>query len=145
MRIVLSFGTTKENAQDIVSEMYLKMQILINKGLDITYNSDDINYWYVYKTLKSIFLNIKVKQDKIKKIEIGEVANIISLPDVEYKDTYEEYVKELNLIDKYYKDIYLFSQEMSIRDLERKTGIEYHKLYNTTKKVKQHLKNKLNL
>ena len=55
IRVVSSFGCKGNLCEDIVQEAYLKIHTLLNKGLNITYADDDINYFYMYRTLKSLF------------------------------------------------------------------------------------------
>ena len=62
--IVSTFGCTRTVAEDITQEMYIKIQLQVEKGLDITYE-DDINYYYIFKTLKTLFLDLKRKQKNI--------------------------------------------------------------------------------
>ena len=62
--IVSTFGCTRTVAEDITQEMYIKIQLQVEKGLDITYQ-DDINYYYIFKTLKTLFLDLKRKQKGI--------------------------------------------------------------------------------
>ena len=52
VEIVGSFGVSDETAEDIVQEMYIKIQKSIEKwGTDIMYDKDEINYYYIFKTL----------------------------------------------------------------------------------------------
>ena len=63
--IVSTFGCTQQLAEDIVQEMYIKIQLTLEKGkLDIMYN-DEINYYYIFKTLKTLFLDLKRKSKNI--------------------------------------------------------------------------------
>ena len=62
----MSFGAKKEDAEDITQNMYLKVNTLINSGLDITFD-DDINKFYIYRTLKSLFYDKCRKEAKIQK------------------------------------------------------------------------------
>ena len=39
IQIVISFGCGKEIAEDIVQEMYIKIQLKLAKGLDIMYGN----------------------------------------------------------------------------------------------------------
>ena len=69
VEIVMTFGTSKQIAEDIVQEMYIKILIQLEKGkLDLTFNDDltEINYFYIFKTLKTLFIDLKRKQKKIK-------------------------------------------------------------------------------
>ena len=56
--IVSSFGCNKVTAEDLVSEMYIKIQVKLEKGLDISYE-DEVNYYYVFKTLRTLFIDLK--------------------------------------------------------------------------------------
>ena len=66
--IVSTFGCTRRVAEDITQEMYIKIQLQVEKGLDIMYE-DDINYYYIFKTLKSLFYDLK-KLDIINMVKL---------------------------------------------------------------------------
>jgi DNA-directed RNA polymerase specialized sigma24 family protein len=59
--IVQSFGCNLWTAEDIVGEMYIKLDRVIKQGKDIT-RDGDINHFYVFKVLTSIFLDLKRKR-----------------------------------------------------------------------------------
>ena len=63
--IVQTFGCNKETAEDLVQEMYIKIQLKINNGLDISFGEGDINHIYVFKTLRTLFLDLKRKEKNI--------------------------------------------------------------------------------
>ena len=50
--IVCTFGCNKETAEDIVQEMYIKIDKKLKKGLNIDFGEADYNYYYIFKTLK---------------------------------------------------------------------------------------------
>ena len=54
--IVCTFGCNRVTAEDIVQEMYIKVFLKLQKGLDIMYE-DEINYYYIFKTLKTLFID----------------------------------------------------------------------------------------
>ena len=56
INIVLSFGCSKTIAEDIVQEMYIKILLKLENGLDIMYE-DDINYYYIFKVLKTLYID----------------------------------------------------------------------------------------
>ena len=48
LRTVKSFGCPQEIAEDVVQEMYIRINRLIKQeGLDINYNKTEINYFYI--------------------------------------------------------------------------------------------------
>ena len=54
--ICQSFGLDKETSQDLTQEMYIKIQLKLEDGLDISYE-DSFNYFYIFKTLRTLFLH----------------------------------------------------------------------------------------
>ena len=65
----LNFGCTKEEVEDIVGNMYVIIGTMLKKGLNISYG-DEVNYYYIYLTLKTNFLQLKNKQTKEKKVSL---------------------------------------------------------------------------
>tara|TARA_R100001369_G_scaffold23515_1_gene43224 strand:+ start:5663 stop:6163 length:501 start_codon:yes stop_codon:yes gene_type:complete len=149
--IVKSFGCNKDTAEDIVSEMYIKIKKNLDKGLDIHYGDDDYNYFYIFKTLKSLFLDLKRKEKKVciisidEPIVINEFHKHFDVYDNENYDSKYEIIKhELSKLYWYDKKVYeLIDSGTSIATLSRKTSIPYHSLYNTYRKVIERLKKAL--
>lgn len=147
LRIVKSFGCKNQYCEDIVQTMYLKVHTLINSGTDISYG-DDINHFYIYRILRSLFIDLCRKEAKITKVNVDSLEKYIQEEDIkEYKDI-EGKMKELdNLLDKVYwydKKVFdLISEGMSIAELSKKSGISYYSLYNTYKNVKSLIKNNI--
>ena len=81
LRIVRSFGCEGEVCEDVVQEAYLKIHTLLNKGLDISYD-DDINYFYMYRTLKSLFLDLCRKESKIISENLNSSIRSKHFPDI---------------------------------------------------------------
>ena len=141
--IVCSFGCNKETAEDITQEMYIKIQKRINKGLDIDFG-DDYNYYYIFKTLKSLFLDLKRKEKNINVIEISQIQHTAKDYNVDYNKSYTIIKNKLKNMYWYDRKVYeIIEGGESIAKLSRKTGIAYHSLYNTYQKVKITLKNLL--
>ena len=140
VRIVKSFGCEGDKCEDIVQEMYIKIHTLIVKGIDISYD-DDINHFYIYRILRSLFIDLCRKEAKITKVNVDYLEKFVQEEEVkEYKDI-EGKMKELDtLLDKVYwydKKVFdLISNGMSIAELSKKTSISYYSLYNTYKNVK---------
>ena len=145
LSIVKSFGCNPEIAEDIVQECYIKIDSLLKKGLDISYGDSDINYYYVYKTLKALYLDLYRKEKKIFKVGVEALDKYISEENnIPPKDINSK-IKQLdNLLDKifwYDKKVFdIISSGTSIMALSRKTGISYYSLYNTYSNVKKLIK-----
>tara|TARA_R110000803_G_C11933537_1_gene315717 strand:+ start:108 stop:605 length:498 start_codon:yes stop_codon:yes gene_type:complete len=148
--IVQSFGCTKETAEDIVQEMYIKIQKTLSKGLatDIMYNGEEINYYYIFKCLNSIFIDLK-RKNKNKNVILIEDAgklNIIYQLDIEvdFQQEYDKIQKELKKMYWYDRKVFeIINSGESIAELSRKSKIPYYSLYNTYHKVKTRLKKML--
>ena len=147
LRIVKSFGCKNQYCEDIVQTMYLKVHTLINSGTDISYG-DDINHFYIYRILRSLFIDLCRKEAKITKVNVDFLEKYIQEEEIkEYKDI-EGKMKQLdNLLDKVYwydrKVFDLISEGMSIAELSKKSGISYYSLYNTYKNVKSLIKQEI--
>ena len=140
--IVKSFGCNRDTSQDIVQEMYFKVQKRLEKGTDIQYSEDDINYYYIFKVLRSLFLDLKRKESKVQIVELGEIENCEL--DINYEDAYEAVTDEINTLFWYDRKVYeIIDGGKSISELSRQTNISYYSLYNTYKKVKNKLKHLL--
>jgi RNA polymerase sigma factor (sigma-70 family) len=144
IRIVKSFGCKGYLCEDVVQEAYLKINTLLDKGLNINYE-DDINYFYMYRTLKSLFLDLCRKESKIQKVNV-EYLEKFTQPEQEtkHKDITGK-MRQLNtLLDKMFwydaKVFNLISGGMSIAELSKKSGISYYSLYNTYKNTKMIIK-----
>jgi len=137
----MSFGCNKSTAEDLTQEMYLKVNTLINKGIDITYDND-INHLYIYRVLKSLFIDLCRKEAKITKVNIEYLEKFVEEEKIKQHKDIESKMKQLdNLLDKiYWYDAKVFrlltEEKMSIAELSKKTGISYYSLYNTYKNVK---------
>ena len=135
----LKFGCTKEEAEDIVGNMYVIIGGMLNKGLDISYG-DQVNYYYIYKTLKTSFLQMVNRKNKQKTVSIDLVLDIESGEYIDY-DVKSDIIKnELEKIHWYDRKVFeLIQNDCSITQLSNRTNISYHSLYNTYRKTKQKL------
>lgn len=143
-QIVESFGCNPETAEDITQEMYLKIAKVVEKGTDISFG-DDINHFYIFRTLTSIFLDYKRKESKTGLIGLDELdMQFEKDEEIEYEKKYQKVLDGLAELYWYDRKIYeIIEGGESISELSRKTNISYYSLYNTYKKVKKYLKDKL--
>ena len=141
IKIVISFGCDKEIAEDIVQEMYIKIQLKLEKGLDIMYGKE-INYYYIFKTLKSLFYDLKRKGKNITIVNIEDNINEFNTEmDINYDSEYEKITDSLSEMYWYNRKVFeIINGGEKIAELSRKSGIPYYSLYNTYNKVKSKLK-----
>ena len=141
---VLKFGCSKEEAEDIVGDMYCIIGKMLTKGLDISYG-DDVNYYYIYLTLKTSFLQLKKRKEKEGKKSIDLVYNLESGEYIDFETENNKVEDELKRLHWYDRKVYnMIQNEYTITELSDKTTISYHSLYNTFRKVKKRLKQKIN-
>ena len=139
LNIVLSFGCKPEIAEDIVQEMYIKIQLKLEKGLDIMYNEKEINYYYIFKTLKSLFYDLKRKGKNIIIVSIDDVH--LTTSDINYQEPYKKIENELSKMFWYDRKVFeIINEGESIAEFSRKSKIHYYSLYNTYNRVKNKLK-----
>jgi DNA-directed RNA polymerase specialized sigma24 family protein len=139
LNIVLSFGCKHEIAEDIVQEMYIKIQLKLEKGLDIMYNEKEINYYYIFKTLKSLFYDLKRKGKNITIVSIDDVH--LTTSDINYQEPYKKIENELSKMFWYDRKVFeIINEGESIAEFSRKSKIHYYSLYNTYNRVKNKLK-----
>ena len=147
--IVCTFGCNKSLAEDITQEMYIKIQLQLEKGtLNIMYK-DEINYYYVFKTLKSLFIDLKRKNKNITILSIeGSVpylrekifAQQILESDINFDQTNKRIQNALSKMYWYDRKVFeIINSGESISDFSRKSKIKYYSLYWTYKKVKEKL------
>lgn len=143
VKIVRSFGCDRELAEDITQEMYIKIQLKLEDGLDIAYE-DELNYYYIFKTLRTLFLDLMRKKKNIYKVDIEQINNLQEIEQINYTEKYDLIIDELDKMYWYDKKVFLLIDGgESIASLARKTGIPYYSLYNTYKRVKDKLKDLL--
>tara|TARA_R100001463_G_scaffold3730_4_gene14840 strand:+ start:1494 stop:1988 length:495 start_codon:yes stop_codon:yes gene_type:complete len=143
--IVKSFGCNSSMAEDLVQEMYIKIILKMKDGLDIRYNENDINYFYIFRTLNSLYIDLKRKNYNVKKIDIDHVNESLlnkknNNINIDYIEKYDIIKKELDKMYWYDKKVFeIINGGESIAALSRKTHIAYYSLYNTYTKVKNKL------
>jgi DNA-directed RNA polymerase specialized sigma24 family protein len=144
IEIVQSFGCNIDTAEDLVQEMYIKLDRIASSGTDLMYK-DDINYFYVFKMLSTMFLDLKRKEGR------SIILNLDELPDgtidqdmTNYEEKYDTIMTAMDELYWYDRKVYeIIDDGLSISELSRKTKISYYSLYNTFNKVKKFLKTKI--
>ena len=140
--ICKSFGLDEPTAQDLVQEMYIKIQLKLEDGLDISYGKTDVNTFYIFKTLRNLFYDLKRKGKNI--IRVGTETLKAKEGDVDYSAKYKLVQDELEKMYWYDRNVFdIINSGESIAELSRKSGIQYYSLYNTYRKVKKRLKDLL--
>jgi DNA-directed RNA polymerase specialized sigma24 family protein len=132
--------------------MYLKLLVLIQNGIDISYK-DDINDFYIYKVLRSMFLDLCRKEQRTQVVDLTddyinyiiEEKTKVEIEDENiFEEAFDKVNEALNELHWYDKKVFELVQDTgNISALSRNTNIEYRRLYNTYQKVKRKIKEKL--
>ena len=147
MQCAFNFTQDKEAAEDLTQELYLYLMQMkdINK---IRYNNT-VNLFYLYKALKSKFLNGIKQSKKIQVMSIEE--DFLELQDVEYDynkdeefETMLEATKELLDKEVHWYDARLLitylDENHSIASLHKATGISKSSIWTSLTKTKSYIK-----
>lgn len=146
INICKSFGLNRYYSEDLVMEMYVKLHYITEKGTDITYGKDDLNYYYIFKILYTMFLQLKKKQNKVRFVDEDVLQHIEGVESVEFKQMEEKFNQEFDKLHWYDQKVFeIVASGTKISELSRKTTITYISLYNTYTKVKKLLKKKIGL
>jgi DNA-directed RNA polymerase specialized sigma24 family protein len=109
---------------------------------------DEINYYYIFKTLKSLFIDLKRKSKNIKMISIDDPQSHIKAElnldcenQVNFKETNDRIENALSKMYWYDRKVFeIINSGESIADFSRNSNIKYYSLYWTYNKVKEQLK-----
>lgn len=144
VEIVQTFGgLNNEECEDLVQTMYILLIKNTQKGVDYMYN-DEINYYYVFKILRGLYVDLIRKKSKVKLISLENIEPVTEIDHNNYDEVYnklQEILKDMYWYDK--KVFEIIEDGTNISELSRKSKISYYSLYNTYKKVKQKLKDNL--
>jgi DNA-directed RNA polymerase specialized sigma24 family protein len=146
-QVAFNFCQDKEAAEDLTQELYLYLMQMkdINK---IRYNNT-VNLFYLYKALKSKFLNSIKQSKKIQVLPIEE--DFIEIEDQEYdysKDEEFEVMLEatkglletnVHWYDSKLFQTYLF-EDHSIASLHKATGISKSSIWTSLDKTRKYIK-----
>jgi len=126
--------------------------VLIQNGIDIAYK-DDINDFYIYKVLRTMFLDLCRKEQRTQVVDLTddyinyliEEKTKVELEDVKiFEEAFDKVNEALDEMHWYDKKVFELVQDTgNISELARNTTIEYRSLYNTYQKVKRKIKEKL--
>ena len=148
LKMAHKFGAG-DYAEDVVQEMYIRLNRYIETPERIMYKGEP-NKLFVWVTLRNMVRNLQNKKDYI--IYSGDMVE----HDVE-EDLYDMVQAEgfERLIDKVWdimEDQHWYDQKMfeiyhttnmSMRDIEKETGISLFSIFDTLRKSKEYVKEKL--
>ena len=98
IEIVQSFGVNKDTSEDIVMEMYIKIKRKLDEGLNIDFGDEDYNYYYIFKTLKTMYWYDRKVFDIIDKGT--SVASLSRRTKIPYHSLYNTYRRVMEILKK---------------------------------------------
>tara|TARA_R110000803_G_scaffold122082_1_gene190103 strand:- start:1560 stop:2177 length:618 start_codon:yes stop_codon:yes gene_type:complete len=116
LNITESFGVNSETAKDIVSELYYKIKELSNSNKDcsIMFNDNEVNYYFIYVTLRNLAFDLKRKEKNISIISLdskymSHLSDEMEFQDWDKKESNESdlFLKHKVISDWYENDKYL--------------------------------------
>ena len=146
IKIAKYLGANRDEVDDMVQTMYLKLgEIQLKEGsLDrfANYNGT-INTIYLFKMLHNAFIDIKraenktiPHQDQFNPIESPEMAEMAHM---DLMGEVKKAIDDLRDYDQMLLELH-FVYGHSMRDIEKKTGIPTHSVFNSIKNAKQFIK-----
>ena len=156
LKMVINMGCSKDVAEDIVQEMYLKLHRLISDKNKIMYNDEEVNRFYVFVTLKNLYIDYRKAKNKYTFFEYLETDGedeedemfINDMTDLEkdkaFTNLMSSITEEINswhlydakLCNTYYKS------NLSLRDISTGSKISLTSIFNSVKNYKKILKDK---
>lgn len=143
--IVESFGVNPDTAEDLVMEMYIRIAKYVKSGNDIMYDKDEVNYYYIFRTLKHLHYDLHKKESKIIKIDIEDISYDLKADEyMDYDHLYNRFNEELDNLYFYDRRVFdIIEGGVNCTKLSNETNIPYHRITHTYKKAKRQLFNRL--
>ena len=110
LEITQTFGVNPDTAQDIVSELYIKIDAYVKLKGDksIMYNDKEINYFFIYVTIRNLIFDLKRKEKKVKAVSLETLKPEEHKYVREYKEDLEtQYIDDeikLSVITDWYEN-----------------------------------------
>jgi RNA polymerase sigma factor (sigma-70 family) len=154
LNMARSFGLSKNDANEIVQQMYIRMVDYVTDIEKIKYNKDDVNTFYVYVTLRNLYLSGFHKIDK-RLVYTENFSNSSAYDkavvdfDPKEKELFDELMEkiEAQVDDWYWYDKRIFNihfyDEMSMRKIAKETRISLSSIFNTLSNGKAKIKESL--
>jgi DNA-directed RNA polymerase specialized sigma24 family protein len=151
IKMVVNMGCDKHIAEDIVQSMYLRIHRLVTDEKKIMYNDDEVNRFFIYVTLKNMFVDYVKARSKYTFFEYMETDDVEEgLEEFEF----DEQEAFHNLVDSMSTEIMswerydiilsqlYFKTDLSLRDIANGSGISLMSIYNSIKNYKNILNSK---
>ena len=144
VKTIKSFGEDFYS-EDLVQEMYIRF-LTKNKEQQVINKFGEVNRYYVYLTLRSLFVDFYRQKSRIIKVDLSDVLTLEQIDTLEEHEAFGELLKKVNeetkrweWYDKMLFDLYR-DKNMTMRDLQKATTISLRSIFCTIKNCKERLK-----
>ena len=136
--IVESFGVNPDTAEDLVQEMYIRIAKYVKKGNDIMYDDTEINYYYIFRTLKHLHYDLHKKESKIITMDISDMsANFKADEFMDYDHLYDRFQEELDKLYWFHRRVFdIVESGVNCTELSNEANIRYHRVNGAYNKAK---------
>jgi RNA polymerase sigma factor (sigma-70 family) len=129
--------------EDIVQEMYLKLLENPDMLSRIEYKTNEVNTFYIFSIIRSKIVDAHRKESRESYDELQ--FDPIESPDTSefaYQDLMESIKRTIDAMGDYDQMLLElhFVYKLSMRDIEERTGIPLHSIFNRLKNIKQTIK-----
>jgi hypothetical protein len=152
-QVAFNFSGSKLTAQDLVQDMFV-MLLEMKDISKIKYNNT-VNLYYLYKTLRSLFLN-RYQKHASSHVPLPEVEFEADLYSYDKDDAFEDMLKIVNetlqrdihwfdamLLDTYLNGVTKEGKNHSINSLHKETKISTSSIWTSLKNTREIVKGKL--
>ncbi len=141
-----SFKCSDDTANEVVQEMYIRLSKYVDEPERIMFNEHEINTYYVYVTMRNIYLTSLQKRNKtVQYIELKDNRDYEEA-DIEREKALQKVVDSIKKrVDTWYwydKKLWEihFERQMSMRAIATATTISLSSIFNTLKANKNKIR-----
>lgn len=150
VELVKNMGCNPSCVEDVVQDSYLKIWKHLESGKQITHGEDDVNDFYFYMTLRSVYFD-GLKKKRVVNQEVSSeeslrlaIDNLVSDEFCsEESEAFDKLVgniyREVNTWEFYHKNVFVayFTSGLSLDKLSKNIGIGRSSLYNSIRKYRE--------
>jgi RNA polymerase sigma factor (sigma-70 family) len=146
-----SFGSTQEEAEDIVQDMYIKIYKYVRDPDSVMYSDTEVNTCYIYVTLRNIYIQTHNRESKFETIDdeydVPDPTEYDELHDYRMQELNSDVQNEINSWNWYDRKIFTicFSGGYNMHKLAKESGISRSSILITVKKCKNILRDKFGI
>ena len=153
IRMALSFKCDKDEANELVQSMYIRLVRYVDADSErIMYTEKEVNTYYVYVTLRNLFLSgahLYKNDYDLAEGYVNDEAYMIEELDINYEEAHKALFNKIDaVVDNWYwydKKLWgiHFYDKVSMRGIASDTKISLSSIFNTLKNGKEKVRNEV--